>query len=190
MARKRTPQELTEDNQRTTSIGLFLTAEAYWSGANVLYRSDKRKKAKIPFHDKPTYFCYYHAIELYLKAFLRHHHGVDELEDEFRHSATKLMNRAKELGIDFDDEDVDVLTMMGETDAVIRARYTRTGFFTWPTLEALNRTCKSLRELVSAALKAAGVTTPLIRRRGQKSKRSTRAAKIKTSSNPDTFEVG
>lgn len=165
MPKKRSPEELAEDNERTSSIGLFLTGEAYWKSANVLYRSGKRRKHALsfPFSDKPIYFCYYHAIELYLKALLRQHHGVDELEDKFRHSATKMMNRAKEFGIALDDEDVEVLSLMGETDGVIRARYTRTGAFTWPTLEALNRTCKSLRLSVSAALKKAGVTTQLIR---------------------------
>jgi hypothetical protein len=157
MARKRTPQELVDDNERTTPIGLFLTAEAYWNGASTLYRSQKRAKRSVLFGDKPTYFCYYHSIELYLKALLRCHHGVDELEKRFGHRAKQLMTRAKELGLPFDDEDVEVLTMMGETDAVIRSRYTRSGFFSWPTLEALNRTCKSLRVSVNAALKKSGV---------------------------------
>jgi hypothetical protein len=189
MAKKRTPEEIADDNERTTTVGLFLTAEAYWRGANVLCVSLKRTKRTLPFSDKPAYFCYYHAIELYLKAFLRQHHGVDELGGKFRHSTTKLMGRAKELGIIFDGEDVAVLGLMGETDAVIRARYTRSGFFRWPTLEALNWTCKSLRISVSAALKQAGVSAPLIRAPHRTGKRP-KTKPPRTPSFPDGFEAG
>jgi hypothetical protein len=189
VAKRRTPEEIADDNERTTTVGLFLTAEAYWRGASVLFIGLKRTKRTLPFAEKPAYFCYYHAIELYLKAFLRHYHSVDELEGKFRHNTTKLMSRAKELGIIFDDEDVEVLGLMGETDAVIRARYVRSGFFRWPTLEALNRTCKSLRISVSEALKKAGVSAPLIRaprRTGNKAK----AKPSRTHSFPNGFEAG
>lgn len=189
MAKKRTPEELVANNERTTSIGLFLNAEAYWSGANVLYRSNKRKKRTVPFGEKPLYYCYYHAIELYLKAFLRCQHGVDELEGNFRHRTIKMMKRAQELGISFDDEDVEVLIMMGDTDAVIRSRYPRTGSFSWPTLEALNRTCKSLRVLVHKGLQKSGVSVRPI----YSSVRPTRRPKARprhSSDVPDGFEAG
>lgn len=163
---KRTPEELADDNDRIRPIALFLSAESYWLGANVLYRSEKRRKRTIPFADKPIYFCYYHAIELYIKSLLRCHHGVDELETKFRHHTTKLKNRAGELGIAFNDEDEEVLKLMGETDAVIRSRYTKTGLFTWPRLEALNQTCKRLRKQIHAALKKEGVPVrPLMPKR-------------------------
>jgi len=65
--------------------------------------------------------------------------------------------RAAELGLDFDDENKEVLSLMVTTDAVIRSRYIQTGYFRWPTLEALNRTGKSLRQSVGEKLKAEGV---------------------------------
>lgn len=190
MAKKRTPEELEDDNERTTSIGLFFTAEAYWVGANTLVRSSKRVRRKVPFSDKPAYFCYYHAIELYLKALLRQHHGVDELEGNYRHSATKLMQRAKELGLHFDDEDVEVLGLMGETDAVIRSRYVRSGFFRWPTLEALNRTCKSLRVSVCGDLRRQGVNVRLVKPAPRVRRRKVAPKPKKWAGMPDGFEAG
>jgi HEPN domain-containing protein len=160
---KKTPEQIAEENERTSPMGLFHTAEAYWHAAKTLVRSNRRAKRKPAFSEKPAYFCYYHAIELYFKALLRVHHGVDELESKFRHNTTKLMRRAGELSVSFDDEDAEVLGVMGETDAVIRSRYVKTGSFTWPTLEALNRTCKSLRGSVHANLKASGVSLRPIR---------------------------
>jgi hypothetical protein len=54
-----------------------------------------------------------------------------------------------------------VLDLMGETDAVIRSRYIRTGPFRWPTVEALSDTCENLRQDFGAALKGAGVALRL-----------------------------
>jgi hypothetical protein len=49
-----------------------------------------------------------------------------------------------------------VFGLMANTDAVIRSRYLAVGPFTWPSHEALGRTCKSLRKSVRQALKGAG----------------------------------
>lgn len=188
MARKRTPEQLADDNERTTPIGFFLNAEAYWNSANILYRSNKRRKRSLPFGEKPSYYCYYHAIELYLKAVLRCHHGVDELQNKYGHRSSLLMNRAKELGVHFDDEDVYVLTIMSDTDAIIRSRYTRTGSFIWPTLEALNRTCKSLRVSSHEALRKAGVGVRPLRPAPLGRRPKLRARRLPGF--PDGFEVG
>jgi hypothetical protein len=97
---------------------------------------------------------YYHAIELYLKAFLRQKgHSVAELSAKFGHKTDKLGARAKECGLAFDDEDEGVFTTMGNTDAVIRSRYIRTGPATWPTFEALDATCEHLHHQVAVTLR-------------------------------------
>jgi hypothetical protein len=158
--KKKAPQEIEEDESRTTSIGLFNLADAYRMSGEVLLA----EKIKSGHAESPLRFLYYHAIELYLKAFLRQHgHSVAELSDPktFGHKTTKLKARAKRLGLDFMDRDWEVLDLMGKTDVVIRSRYIRTGAFTWPRVEALSDTCENLRQEVGAALKKAGVPVRL-----------------------------
>ena len=46
--------------------------------------------------------------------------------------------------------------MMSDADTVIRSRYLMTGFFHWPDLGALDRTCKSLRTSVAKELRTKG----------------------------------
>ena len=107
--------------------------------------------------DAPICFLYYHAIELYLKAYLRAQgYSVQDLRRQLGHHAVKLHGEAKRLGLRFDDEDVEVLTLMAETDAVIGSRFLQTGFFQRSTSEALNRTCNSLHNSVGEALKGKG----------------------------------
>jgi hypothetical protein len=123
--RKRTAAQIEEDNKRTTSRSFFVGAEAYQDAAKALWsRSKSRKNARRPlFGEHPIRFCFYHSIELYLKAFLRMYHQVHELSDKFGHNVKNLMKSAQEFGYEFDDEDVEVLNLVGEADAMIRARY-------------------------------------------------------------------
>jgi hypothetical protein len=129
---------------------LFNTAETYWKSAQALYGA----KVKATHSSSPVLFLYYHAIELYLKAFLRGHgHSAAELRSrKFGHKICCLTERAAQLGLQYVDEDNEVLSLMSTTDAVIRSRYIQTGFFSWPSPEALDRTCRSLRYIVGAAL--------------------------------------
>jgi hypothetical protein len=154
---KKTEAEIADDNERTNSMGLFNTAEAYWKSGAALQKA----KVKSGHADSPVRFLYYHAIELYLKALLRQHYSVDKLADKFGHKTKKLMRAAEEVGLMFMDEDKEVFSIMGDTNAVIRVRYIKTGTATWPTFEALDRTCKSLRTSVGAALRKAGVMVRL-----------------------------
>jgi hypothetical protein len=142
------------DEDRTNEVGLFNTAESFWRSAAELYRAE----VKVTHPLSPILFLYYHAIELYLKAFLRGHgHTTKELASrKFGHKTCCLTERAAELGLGYMDDDKQVLSMMSTTDAVIRSRYIQTGFFRCPSPEALDRTCRSLREGVGAALKAKG----------------------------------
>ena len=160
MANVKTPEQIEDDEGRTNSMGLFNTAEAYWMSAVAL----EEAKVRCGHADSPVRFLYYHSIELYLKAFLREKgHSVDELCEgkKFGHHTTKITKRTEELGLSFTEEDREVFAIMGDTDAVIRSRYIRTGPFTWPTFEALNATCENLRGSVGAALKKAGVNVRL-----------------------------
>ncbi len=154
---KKTPEEIAEDNERTNSMGLFNTAEAYWKSAAAL----EKAKVKTGHFDSPVRTLYYHAIELYLKALLRQHCSVDTLRKKFGHNTTRMTKKAEDLGLLIMDEDREVFALMNNSDVVIRARYIRTGSGTFPTLEALNRTCKSLRESVGTILRKAGIMVRL-----------------------------
>jgi hypothetical protein len=150
---KPSQEALDDEERRSTPTGFFNFAETYWTAAKALRRS----KTKATHKDSPIRFLYYHAIELYLKAFLRAH-GIHphELRTKYGHGARKLSLKAEALGLSLDDEDRDVLDMMAGADTVIRSRYLLTGFFRWPDLGALDRTCKSLRVPVAKELRSKG----------------------------------
>jgi HEPN domain-containing protein len=114
-------------------------------------------KVEIGHADNPVRFLYYHALELYLKALLRQKYSVETIRKEFGHKTVLLVKEAEALGLDLMDEDREVFSIMEETDTVIEARYIRTGSKTWPTLEALKRTCKSVGNSVGGLLFKAGV---------------------------------
>jgi len=143
--------EMTKE-ERTTALGVYNFAQSYRAAADHLHKADLHTTHP----HTPINFLYYHAIELYLKSFLRvHNFGVDELRG-IGHKADRLAKEAEARGFHFDDEDRDVIRMIAESDVVIRSRYIETGYFVAPTLEALARTTKSFQETVRDALKAAG----------------------------------
>jgi hypothetical protein len=153
VARKeKTAEEIADDEKRTTAIGLFNRAEAYWLSACAL----EKASVKHGHADSPVRYLFYFAIELYLKAFIRDHHTLEDLEKKFGHKTTKLSARAEKLGLTFDAHDKELFAMVGDTDIVIRARYIRTGAARWPTFATLNATCENLREDVGEALKKKG----------------------------------
>ena len=90
--------DLTDVDARTTPVGLFNFAETYWLSAKALKAAEVKG---VTHRAYPVYFLYYHAIELYLKAYLRlHGHGVVELSSKkFGHDAGALSKRARELGL-------------------------------------------------------------------------------------------
>jgi hypothetical protein len=145
----------TEDDLRTPARAFFHLAETYWQAALALERAD----VKSTHPGSPISFLYYHAIELYLKAFLRlHGHSAKELGSrKFGHNTCCLAERAKELGLAFDEEVAIVFSMMATTDAVIRSRYIQVGFHRWPAAESLDRTCKSLRASIGDTFIKSGV---------------------------------
>ena len=146
------------EKERSTPMGFYHYAQSYREAANLLTNTDKTlRKATHP--EAPIRFLYYHAIELYLKAFLRRHdYTPRELATrKFGHDTLRLSNKVAKLGIHFDDEDVQAFKMMRKTDAVIRSRYIQTGSYNWPTLEALDRVCESLRQLIGEELRKGGV---------------------------------
>jgi len=152
--RKKTPEEIADDNQRTNSMGLFNVAEAYWMSAAALQAA----KVRAGHASQPVRFLYYHGIELYLKAWLRQHYSVEKLESKFRHDVKRMSKGAMRLGLSIADEDRQLLNMMASSSRVlIEARYIRVSAKTWPTIEALDRICTALRLNVGTLLHKNGV---------------------------------
>ena len=152
--KKLTAEEEQDIEDRTTPFGMFNMAESYWKAAVSL----EKAKVKSTHADSPVRFLYYHAVELYLKSYLRLKGlTVRELASrKIGHDFKNLTDEAEFRGLPYMDEDRHIFRLMAETDAVIRSRYHRTGAFYWPTTDGLDRVCKSIREPIGQALKKAG----------------------------------
>lgn len=142
---------MTDDREdRTTAVGLYHYGHSYHEAARALGQA----KFRATHPDAPLTYLYFHAIELFLKAYLRAHgHTVHDLERKFRHDIKRMRKRVTALGLDFQDEDLVVLAYMEQTPVVINSRYICTGYFQRPTNEALERTATSLRLTTRTAVK-------------------------------------
>ena len=144
------------NNDRTNSTGLFNTAEAFRLSAMALQNAKVDSGHAV----KPILFCYYHALELYLKALLRLEHSAAALRSrEFGHDIQALMTEAERLGLVLAAEDRDVLSEI-DIEAMLEVRYIRTGS---KSLQLGNkrRTCERVRDSVGALLHKADVQVRL-----------------------------
>jgi hypothetical protein len=139
----------TDDDERTTSLGLFNTAEAFRLSAMAL----PALKVNSGFAEMPVRFLYYHALELYLKALLRQKHSMATVR-KLGHRITLLVREAETLGLVVGKDDRAVLTLIDDTDAMIDSRYVRTGSKRLVALDALCRTSESIRNGVGTILRS------------------------------------
>ena len=148
-----------DEDERNVPIGVFNYAESYWHAARALNNA----KVKSTHPNSPVLFLYYHAIELYLKSFLRMHgHTAKELRGkQFGHRVCCLKERSEQLGLVLMDKDVEIFSLLATTDAIIRSRYLQTGSFYLPTSDGLDRVCISLRESIGGARKGNGIPVRL-----------------------------
>jgi hypothetical protein len=106
---KKSPEQLKEDDDRTTSMGPFNTAEAYRLAAIKLGEPSVWGGHAY----KPVQFLYCHAIELYLKALLRQKHSVEVITNKFRHDTKGLVREAENLGLFVTTRDRDIFATFG-----------------------------------------------------------------------------
>ena len=153
----------------TSARSYFNFAESYWLSAGVL-REAKVKGA--PNRAYPIFFLYYHATELYLKAYLRVQGlTVDLLQNDFRHDTGKLSKCARELGAPIKPKEMGLFDVVGKANAVILSRY-QAGGYRLPLMTALERACRSLREIAGHAIEdGTGMPVPRLHPRGRKSKK-------------------
>jgi HEPN domain-containing protein len=145
------------DDERTTSLRLFNMAEAFRRSAMVL--EDEKKNVGVGHAPDVVRFCYYHALELYLKALLRRKHSVEALRNKYGHDLGRLLEAAKALGLVAIDQDRKLLSKI-DTEAMLGARYIQTGSKNWQA-EKLRQTCERVGDGVGDLLHKAGV---LVRR--------------------------
>ncbi len=111
--------------------------------------------------DNPVRWLYRHVLELYLKALLRTKHSPKALQKKFGHNIERLAKEAEAFGLAVMDEDRAVFANIDSSNAIIEARYIKTGSKTWETFEALNRACDSIRQSVGEILHQSGVPVRL-----------------------------
>ena len=131
---------------------MFNFAESYRRAADAL----GTVRLRTAHRDVPRRFLYTHAIELYVKEQLRLSGVPVRALERLGHSWARLRASFIDAGGSLDDEDEDVLSLLASTNASIDFRYIRTGAFTWPTMEALARTARSLHYSVRENLRTAG----------------------------------
>ena len=144
---------MTSDDDRTTPFGLFNYARSYWQSAVHLHDA----KVKVTHPDAAITLLLAHAVELYIKAYLRLQGlSAEDLKTSFGHDFRKLVEEGQARGLHFDDEDKEVAAILTEQESIRRSRYIETGSYTRPSLRALSAICKSLDHSVAAALAQAG----------------------------------
>jgi hypothetical protein len=133
-------------------FGIFNSAASYHAAAELLLAGAPGS----PHTDAPLVALYYHAVELYLKAFIRLH-GTSEshlraLGQNFR----KLRAKAVEHGLPLSERDRGVLEAMAHSELWSRTRYLDVGAARRPDIRAVSDFCRRLEELVGHAMAASG----------------------------------
>jgi hypothetical protein len=137
-----------DDNERTNAVGLFNTARSYWHSAEHLNAAN----LKVTHPEAPVTFLFCHAIELYLKAFLR---GAGKSVAELKQNGHRIANLAKaavNAGLNIEPQQSEVLSHIDDGDVAIEARYIVTGFKRQPTIDALSEVSEALDKNVGQTL--------------------------------------
>jgi len=152
MAKKKTPEEIAEDNERTNEVGLFNYADAYLVCAKQLIENPP-SGLRFP---APIHFLLFHAAELYLKSYLRQKgEDVDALK-KLSHYHPRMCEKAATFGMNIPPEICDLFEFLDETDAVIESRYIRTGAKTRIEIQELLTAVEEVRAKVKISHQAAG----------------------------------
>jgi len=142
-----------DEEERTSAVGLLGFAHSYWEAAVAL--DNTQRKATHP--DSPRDYLYYHAIELYLKAYLRlKGSSVKELWN-LGHKLNRLYETAVRNGLN------DIPYRRALMNAIDRnyksARYISTGYYVRPRARALWSMCHSLHEEIEPQIHQAWKVT-------------------------------
>jgi hypothetical protein len=137
---------------RTTPLGLFNYARSYWRSSEQLRVS----KVDASHPDAPILFLFYHAVELYLKAYVRSAgYDLPQLK-EISHKTIKAGQAAQNEGLQLTPHDFELLGLIDSHDNVVRSRYITTGAYTRPEVDELSTFCEFLDKAVAERLIADG----------------------------------
>jgi len=150
MAKKWLQGPPTNKDDRTNAVGLYHYARSYRAAAEAL----SKQSLESTHPDAPVEFLFLHAIELYLKSYLRLA-GLS-VSQIVSHNLPDLARRFELFGGFLMDEDKAVLASVSWGN-FIEVRYIRTGFFSKAPIEALRRTATSLHETVRQEIRGAGL---------------------------------
>ncbi len=142
-----------------SAIGMFNYGHSFFEAGQALLKTNTPRHSTHP--DGPVEFLHWHAIELFLKAFLLADGMSGEVlrKQPYGHDIQALSQEAITRGLVPTDRDVAVMSFMPDGTAMIETRYLTTGFKTQPRMEEVEATCKSLYRLVSNALRSRGIAT-------------------------------
>jgi hypothetical protein len=141
-----------DNDERTNAVGLFNTARSYWRSAEHLNAA----RLEVTHPQAPVTFLFCHAIELYLKAYLRMGNSVGQLK-QMGHRVANLAKSAMEFGLSIGQEHSEILSHIDDADVAIEARYIVTGFKNVPTNEALSGVAATLDQIVGNELAKVGL---------------------------------
>lgn len=127
------------------TIGLFNYAHSYAQSAITLQENE----TDATHWHAPVYFLYFHAIELYLKAWLvAYGHDLDVLRDKHGHRVKPLAKLARGHGLVLSEQTEAVIDLMHTTDNVLSARYIRLGMHTRLPFTVFFDACQALHEQI------------------------------------------
>lgn len=139
MANSEAPPTETDEEARTSAIGLARYAYEYLEAAMLVDKTIGGKPGFELVSPIPAYFLALHSIELSLKAYLRHH-GVTSRElrsKKFGHDIRACYRKAKELGLrdhfKMRAEDMRAMLMLIDMNEDHALRYIRTGYRRFPS---------------------------------------------------------
>ena len=133
------------DELQRKAVGLFQYAHSYAQSAVTL----EYNQTKAAHWNAPIYFLYFHAIELYLKAFLvRSGNDLEDLRKEHGHRVRPLAELCREQGLHLTDDGQRVIDLMADSDSVISSRYIRVGIHTRLHFDVYSSFCLSLNRQV------------------------------------------
>lgn len=148
-------EAIVDEETRTSPIGLFNYAHSYAASAVTL--------AKVQPHDAthpeaPVDFLSFHAIELYLKAFLRAKGLTVRQVKAVGHDLTGLRDKARDLGLAITDENgvIDLAAV-----SMMERRYIRTGFKQRHPHPLVFEVCRRLHREVGDELRGLGMAKRL-----------------------------
>jgi HEPN domain-containing protein len=140
------------EEERTNALGLFNSAECYREAADIL----ASEYAKALSFDHPIRYHFYHAIELYLKAFLRTDLPLDKVES-YGHGFRRLRGACTTRGLPLEQHEREVLTIIDTDKRYIRARYLVTGFSQEVAIKDLSWAAAAIAQKVGVQLQQRGL---------------------------------